>query len=145
MLPGVRFCVFCHDDPKNLPKGSEVTSLPVPPQKNRERHAKDRQKSWRYHPRMTSGTFFQWEKNRSKGVQAIQTGGPPGFPMLPPRVESEGECFAPLNNRIPSYARKTYVEQPNNFKLIGPPSTDPPILLSERRSVNRSSLALRVM
>ena len=44
---------------------------------------------------MTSGTFFQWENNRSKGVQATQTGGPPGFPMLAPRVESEGECFAP--------------------------------------------------
>ena len=41
----VNFCVFCHHDLKNGPKRAEIPSLPVPPQKNRERHAKDRQKS----------------------------------------------------------------------------------------------------
>ena len=97
-LRGFFVIIFVFSDmmtPKKWPIGCRPSTFPVPPQKNRERHAKDLPKSWRPHPRMTSGTFFQWEKNLSKGVQATQTGGPPGFPMLPPRGDSEGECFAP--------------------------------------------------
>ena len=33
---------------------------------------------------MDSGTHFELEKKLSKGAQATQSGGPPGFPMLPP-------------------------------------------------------------